>query len=155
MERTTDPDLLTIQRRRRQQRRCLRCGAANIPRAALCARCQPAWRYCPRCERVYPVGEARDRRADRATAYCWPCGSARDRARNACDRATYLAARRARREQLLPAVIRGYRAGARPATIAAALGIRPGQVYKLASNARRDGRWPPDLTWKEHRRVDG
>lgn len=139
-----DQDRIVIHRKRRQERRCIRCGV-RCSRTALCARCQPAWRYCPCCEAVYPVADARDRRSDRATAYCQPCGDARDRARRPRDLASYLAARRAERDRLLQKIIRGYKAGIRPATIAASLGLQPRQVYKLVANARADGRWPKAL----------
>jgi len=67
---TIDPDILAIQRQRRQQGRCLACGK-HTPRAALCVGCRKTLAYCPTCERLYTRRAALD--ASRATEYCSEC----------------------------------------------------------------------------------
>jgi hypothetical protein len=106
----------TIQRTRRlyQQRRCLRCGDAPAPKFLLCARCLPAWDYCPVCERVLPDSafwRNRGKPHGRATE-CKACA----------DPPTGERAREAERTERLIAAVRE-RPRARLRTIAAELGM--------------------------------
>ena len=136
-----DPDVLSIQRKRRQQGRCLRCGVKT--RGTLCIACRVAWRACPRCERVYDRRDACHNGA-RPSCYCKPCHNiqvhgvcrtaAEDRAR-----------RRAAPHPLLPAIMRMYRRGLPSPEIGAALGISDNTVRQIITRARKNGQWPAGL----------
>lgn len=141
-----DADLLAIRRKRRQQKRCVACGA-SVPRAALCKVCRATLRYCPRCEAVYPLAETsqRDMSNGRSTAYCLPCGNV---VRNKRGRplAQYLAEQRQRTHPKLPAIIKLYRRGVRIRQIADELDINRNTLRALIDHARRTGRWPKHLS---------
>lgn len=152
---TVDPDLLAIQRQRRQQGRCLHCGT-RTPRAALCAACRETRRYCPRCEVVWELDRPRRTPDGRSSAYCPPCGNiTRNGPRPSRQR--YLAAQRGADHPLLSEIIRRYRAGESYNTIARALQIPRGTVSSLITHARATGRWPARLArgrgwrWKKAR----
>lgn len=142
---THDPDLLAIQRKRRQDGRCLKC-TTRAPRAALCAACRAEWRYCPRCERVHRLDEsyAPSSAGGRSTAYCRPCGNI---VRNGpqCSRAERLAADRARVLARVAKVLPLYRRGVPMREIAAKLQMSSGALSGLISHARTHGLWPDDL----------
>jgi hypothetical protein len=146
-----DTDLLAIQRKRRQQKRCLACGTPT-PRAALCGVCRETLRYCPRCESVYDAlfTSQRSRANGRSTAYCLPCAS---RVRNYHGRTIgeYLAAQRERKHPQLEKAIRLYKRGLTYVQIADALGMNRGTLRSLVTHARRTGRWPASL--KRQRRA--
>lgn len=135
-----DPDLLSIQRRRRQQRRCLHCGTPT-PRAALCGMCRQTRRYCPRCEAVWTATKPR---GPWPTEYCPPCHNvAVNGTREPRDR--YLAKQRASTHPKLRQIIKLYRAGATWNAIAAALDIPRGTLTSIIHHAKRTGRWPKGL----------
>jgi len=138
----TDPDLLAIRRKRRQEKRCLACGVP-VPRAALCKMCRQTLRYCPRCEDVYaiPATETPD---GRATLYCPPC---RNVATNGVrqPRDVYLASVRASQHPKLKQIIRLYRDGLSLSQIGRHLGKPTPTVASIIRHARRTGRWPRTL----------
>ncbi len=139
-----DPDLLAIQRKRRQQGRCLRC-ATRVPRAALCVPCRADWRYCPRCERVHPIAESSQRDdARRATSYCLPCDNVITNGVRP-SRAERHAAERARLTARLAKALPLYRRGVPTRAIAAQLGMSEGALSGMISRARWLGLWPADL----------
>lgn len=144
-----DSDLIAIQRKRRREKRCLRCGV-QTPRAALCLACRAAWRYCPRCEAVYPAEQASQRRAadGRATAYCLPCGNI-IRNGEKTPRAEYIAQRRRTRDVRIAQALRLYRRGVSYAEMAQQLGVTKGALSGLIGYARVCGAWPATL----HRRL--
>lgn len=147
-----DPDLLAIRRKRRQARRCVACGRA-VPRATLCKTCRSKWRYCPRCEDVYPAEAASQRSTanGRSSAYCLPCGNA-VRNKRGRTREGYLAAVRAAEHPLLPKVRELYRQGLTYVAIADALGIPRGTLRSIVAHARKTGRWPKRL-WRATSRL--
>jgi hypothetical protein len=135
-----DQDLLSIQRRRRQQRRCLHCGTPT-PRAALCRTCRQTRRYCPRCETVW---EANRPRGPWPTEYCPPCHNVAVNGERE-PRERYLAKQRASMHPKLRQIIKLYRAGATYPAIAAALGIPRSALGSIIHHARQTGRWPKHL----------
>ena len=139
---THDPDLLAIQRKRRQEGRCLRC-AVRTPRAALCPAYRAEWRYCPRCERVYPRTEARTPNGTqgRATEYCRPCGT-RLRSGERAPRAVWLAQSNAARDARFAVALRLFRRGLSYAEVGRRMGLSKGAVSGLAAYARACGKWP-------------
>lgn len=144
----TDPDILAIQRRRRQEGRCVRCGA-KAPRAMLCVDCRVDWRYCPRCEVVHTGIKTK-----RISVYCPPCNAARCLARRTQRREAYRQARRTQKERLFPVVIEQLRRGKTAAAVAAALGIQQRYVYKLIAYAHKTGRWPVKMKTPNYRRRE-
>lgn len=147
-----DPDLLAIQRRRLTARQCARCGAFT-GRATLCSRCAESWRYCPRCERVYPRERCAKRAYPNASFYCRDCHRDIQRKRRGCVPLDVHQARvRTGCNPRLPAVIRLYRRGLTINAIAAALHIPHGTVGSIIMYARRTGRWPKNLTRGRGRR---
>lgn len=141
---TIDPDILAIRRRRRQQGRCVACGKhAGI--AVLCAGCRTTLVYCPRCEelRARPPGA----RHTCSSLYCPPCNTQRSREYHGWHGtvAEYQERRRARRRELLPHVIRRYRAGENLSATARALGLTREEIDHMISQARTRGEWPAEL----------
>lgn len=147
---TIDPDVLAIWRRRRQEKRCLNCGA-RTPRAALCARCRQTLRYCPRCEAVYDASRASQKKYvgdGRATSYCLPCSNRiRNNSMGRQTREAYLAGR----QKHLQTIIRLYRSGMTYGEMARVTGRSRGALASLISYARKAGRWPTTL---QRRRYD-
>jgi len=138
----TDPDILAIQRKRRQQGRCLQCGK-KAPRAMLCRTCREHWRYCPACEAVYDVDAAIPGRTVR---YCRPCDTLRTRKRrDMVSWQEYTTGVRAKSDARLTRIIARYRAGQSYDTIASALGITKGQLSGIINHAKQTGRWPAKL----------
>lgn len=144
-----DPDILAIQRKRRQQGRCIRCGI-KTPRAMLCLECRKEWRYCPRCENVYPVGKTTP---DDISYICVDCKRVHERRRNgSVPIEEYHAMRRAKADKRLHPVIRRYRRGESYKEIAGSLGISIGRLSAMIRTARRYGRWPEELRRQKKRR---
>lgn len=137
----TDPDLLQIRRKRRQQGRCVACGL-KVPRAALCEACRATRRWCPRCQDLVPLTQSSDKSPARASAYCLPC---RNVVVNGVrvPRAEYLAT--PREHPKLKAIIRLYRKGLTIPQIAAALAMNDGTLRSDIHYARKTGRWPKNL----------
>jgi hypothetical protein len=140
-----DPDILSIQRKRRQARRCVSCGISS-PRTTLCGVCSATLRYCPRCERVYPREQTSQRstKDGRTTAYCLPCGNTVRRG-DGTEWTTYAARQHARVHPKLAAVMKLYRAGLTHAAIAQAVEMNAGTLRALIYQARRRGQWPAKL----------
>lgn len=139
-----DPDVLAIWRKRRQEKRCLNCGA-RTPRAALCARCRQTLRYCPRCEVVYDVSRASQKKRTgdgRSTCYCLPCSN---RIRNGSHKRQTRDAYLSERQKHLQTIIRLYRSGMTYDDMARAAGISRGALSAFISYARKAGRWPEKL----------
>ena len=148
-----DIDLLAIQRKRRREKRCLKCGKAT-PRAALCETCRATLRYCPRCETIVPLSEAsaREARNGRATAYCLPCDAERGRLRMARrTKAEYLAEQAAHQHPKLAQIIVLYRNGMPYAAIAERVGMTTSAMGMVIVFARRTGRWPKELRRQRNR----
>lgn len=140
-----DPDLRAIQRKRRQDGRCLLC-ARKTPRAALCKACRVDWRYCPRCERVHPLAESFQRTDDagRSTSYCLPCGNiVRNGPRRT--RAQYQADSQRQRNARIRRALALYRKGLSYREMAERLGLTRGMLSGLISYARQVGEWPAEL----------
>lgn len=139
----SDSDLIQIQRKRRQQGRCIQCGQPT-PRAALCKACRQALRYCPRCEAIYPASAASQRDTGRSTSYCLPCSNL---VRNGerVPRAMWRVQTAARAHPKLARIQRLYRNGLTYPQIAAAVGLSTGGLSALIAHARRTGRWPRRL----------
>lgn len=142
----TDLDLISIRRKRRQEKRCLACGVPT-PRAALCVGCRQSLRYCPRCEDVYPAANA-SQRSDtdgRSTAYCVPCGNA-VRNHRGRTRAEYLTEQRAHEHPQLARIKKLYKQGLTYDQIASALDMPRGTLSAVITHARETGRWSARLS---------
>lgn len=148
-----DADLRSIYRKRRREKRCLKCGQP-VPRAALCKACRQTHAYCPTCERVLPwecfPNHQRSTQNGRATDYCHACHNAYQREKRGItrDRAAYLrdlAARTAQPHPLLKQIIALYRRELSLDAIAAELGISRSQVGNIIHVARQRGQWPKTL----------
>lgn len=140
---TTDPDILAIRRRRRQEGRCLACGA-RVPRTALCGTCRARLAYCPVCETVYPRRAGLDPR--RATEYCRACMTLAVRKRTGArsyDR--YLADVQALRHRVLPEILRRYARGENLTSVAHVLGLTRSQIDRIIRDARLRSEWPAEL----------
>ena len=142
---TTDADILAIQRQRRQQRRCVRCGKPSS-RSTLCAGCMASYQYCPMCEAIYERPPSRKAHGSRASEYCAAC----DRKHYAATStkrspAEYHATRREKAFVHLPAVVRLYRQGCTYVAMGAALGLHPDAVNAIVRRARAAGCWPEGL----------
>jgi hypothetical protein len=140
----TDPDLLAIRRKRRQQGRCVVCGL-RMPRAALCTVCRQAWRWCVRCGDIVPIEQSSDKAPSRSSAYCLPCRNVVVNGPRV-PRAEYLAATRTRSHPKLKTIIRLYRKGLTLPQIAAALAMNEHTLKAIIFYARKTGRWPKNLT---------
>lgn len=142
---TIDPDLLSIRRKRRQEKRCLFCGVP-CPRAALCAYCRQTLRYCPRCEALWHIKRISpsDAARGRSTLYCRWCANVQVNGRR-LRRPDYLATLRERQHPRLSAIKRLYRQGLTYPQIAAALDMNRGTLGGIIAHARRTGRWPAAL----------
>lgn len=141
-----DPDILSIQRKRRREKRCLQCGVST-PRAALCVICRQTLRYCPRCEVVYDAAHTSQRSTagGRTTAYCLPCSSiVRNGVRQSWS--AYLAEQQTRMHPKLPQMIKLYKRGLSYDAIADAVGMKRGTVRAAIAHARATNRWPQKLT---------
>jgi len=142
-----DPDILAIQRKRRQKGLCVSCGRLerkNGRPAALCARCRTTLAYCPSCEALY--ARPTYLRAGHSSAFCRRCKMLYKRemeGKRSLD--VYLAERRVKRHAVLPELIRLYKHGQTRAQIAVALGLSKDRIDTLISNARRQGEWPKEL----------
>lgn len=150
-----DPDILSIQRKRRQQRRCVACGVPT-PRAALCVACRQTLRYCPRCECVHLLGETsqRETKQGRSTSYCLPCGNAVRNGRKQT-RQGYLAEQQARTHPQLPQMIKLYKRGLTYTQIADELGMNHGTLRAVIAHARQTDRWPKRLSRGKGWRAKG
>lgn len=144
-----DPDLLAIQHKRRQQGRCLRCGAPIRRQSrggqppVLCAVCMATHRVCYVCERVLPIACMIGERttAHHSVRRCRECGRAINRAwrqRNARPR-------RHTPHAQLDRIIELYRAGMEMDAIAAALAMTPTALRGIIHYARKCGDWPREL----------
>lgn len=145
-----DPDILSIQRGRRQRGECLICGR-KAPRAVLCVEHRAAWAYCPTCENIFPRRPALNPAF--SSEYCTACDteSARKR-RGMRTKAEYLADIQAFRHSLLPELIKRYRRREPVNQIAAALGITPTVCNRIIRDARKRGEWPAGLWRCRHRK---
>lgn len=144
---TADHDILAIQRRRRQERRCVACGA-DSPRDTLCATCRRTLRYCPRCERIVPKEQAHNghSRPTRSSVWCQECHKTRRRRQPDRDWPAYLAEQAAQQHTHLRAIVRLYRKGLTLDAIGARLSMPAGTVRSVIAAARRTGRWPQGLS---------
>ena len=150
-----DPDILAIQRKRRQDGYCIPCGrrvACPTGRPpVLCEACRKKLAYCPACEAIYP------RRANlnprHATEYCPTCNKLNKRA-SAGKRPyhQYLADIQAKRHALLPELIKRYRRGEHLAAVAVAIGMTRSQTDRIIRDARMRGEWPEELRRNQHRK---
>lgn len=139
----TDPDILAIARKRRQEGRCVACGRASGRRAVLCRLCAEAWRYCPRCEAVYDAALVAGRDHGGYTSlYCPPCHNIMCNGPRQ-SRAAYLA--QDRQHPRLKEIVRLYRKGLPYHEMAAALGMPLGTLSSIIVYARQTGRWPKGL----------
>lgn len=151
----SDSDLLAIQRKRMQERRCVKCGAAepriNERLSIICRTCFDAgWRYCHACETIKPVTACTIRRTPgpRASVRCKACDVAQcteRRRRVEVDYATRRARERAQVDARLQEIVKLYRAGLTIREIAETLGDPYGTVMHTIHCAREDGRWPKKL----------
>jgi hypothetical protein len=140
-----DPDLLAIRRRRRQDGRCVQCGAPT-PRAALCKACRQTLRYCPGCSAIYPAEQASARitSGGQSAIYCLPCSNVvRNGVRQR--RADYLATMRATQHPQLGRIKRLYKQGLTYPQIAERIGMNRGTLSATIAHARKTGRWPNTL----------
>lgn len=147
---SVDPDILAIQRKRRQEGRCIACGVTSSP-DTLCAEHRKTLAYCPVCETLYtrrPGTPPRD-----SSAYCTSCLSAQSRQRHTGrTRTEWRSDIGRRRRQLLPEIIKHYKRKEPIPVIATALGLTSKQLDKLIQAARRYGEWPNGLQRKPSRR---
>lgn len=156
-----DPDLRSIYRKRRREKRCLKCGT-HVPRAALCKACRQTHAYCPTCEQVLPWEQFPNRQrsgpAGRSTDYCHTCHNAYQREQRGitCTRDDYLrdlAAQRAAPHPLLKRIMALYRRGLSMNAIAVEIGISRSQVGNIIYVARQRGQWPKPLQRVQRRRT--
>jgi hypothetical protein len=155
---TLDPDIRAIQRKRRQEKRCLACGVPT-PRSALCKVCRQTLRYCPRCECVHSLSETsqRETKEGRSTSYCLPCSNiVRNGQRQSWQ--VYLAEQHARKHPQLSQIIRLYKQGLTYEQIADALDMNRGTLRAVIAHARATNRWPKKLTrgksWRKGKTND-
>ena len=142
-----DPDLQSIRRKRRQEKRCIACGV-RVPRAALCKACRRALRYCPGCDAVYPAAQASSRATSggQSAIYCLPCSNALRNGKQArVTRPAYLQTMRATEHPQLRQIKRLYRQGLSYPQIADAIGMCRGTLSATIAHARKTGRWPKTL----------
>lgn len=143
-----DPDILSIQRKRRREGRCLRCARAVERRAwrpsILCGICIKTLAYCPQCETLYKRRPGLE--SGRASEYCTTCKSAHQRSSGGHrPYARYLADQRSKRHALLPDLVRRYKRGQTLPEIGKALGLPRNRVESLIRGARQCGEWPEEL----------
>ena len=145
---THDPDILAIQRKRRQEGYCIQCGrrvsCPNGRPPVLCGSCRKTLAYCPNCERLF---ERRPNMNPRhATEYCPTCNTLNKRVTaGKRPRTQYIADIQAKRHALLPELIKRYKKGEHLGAVGAALGMDRSQVDRIIRDARVRGEWPPEL----------
>lgn len=147
-----DPDILAIQRKRRQQGRCVACGKREERYrgrpATLCGGCVLTLAFCPGCESVYERKPGLTQ--GQASQYCTACNTAHKRA-DGRSWSGYIADIRARRRRLLPELIKRYRKpGVSQAKAGAALGLTRAQTDQIIRDARMHGEWPEGLRRRAH-----
>jgi len=133
---TTDTDRRAITRKRRQEGRCVACGA-RCGCQVLCDICKSDLMYCPDCESTY--SRRRDQRTSR------PCLACRRKQR--CDvPADQIAMLKHRRYQArLNRIVKHYRNGMPVKQIAQTVGSPVYALKTFIQRARASGAWPKDL----------
>lgn len=136
-----DPDLLAVQRKRRQEGRCLRCNKP-APRATLCRSCRAVYRYCPMCESVFE--KLPHHRREQSSEYCWPCQKKKAQ-RGHMPREEWVALQRAKKHTLLNKIIKHYRDGLSLEEIGVKCGRGTSTIGSIIRHARDAGHWPAKL----------
>lgn len=152
---THDPDILAIQRKRRQEGHCIPCGrpveCPNGRPPVLCEGCREKLAYCPNCERLF--ARRKNMNPRHATEYCAACNTLNKRTTaGKRPRAQYITDIQAKRHALLPTLIKYYRSGENLTMVAPALGLTRPQIDRIIRDARARGEWPDELRRNPHRR---
>ena len=148
-EHASDLDILQIRRRRRQRGECIACGK-HTGRLTLCPACAEDWRYCARCENLYPLAQVagRKRSKTRMSMYCLACHNLSSNGPQR-PRAEYIKAAKAVKHPRLKEIIALYRADKTYREMGDILGMSPGRVAATVSRARARGHWPAELITRQ------